>query len=328
MRAGKARLWLLEGDALGTLVSQQLKAGVIGAGVFGGFHARKYAASPHASLVGVYDPDTARAEEVAGGVGAHAFDTAEALITASDVITIASPAATHYDLAGAALRAGRHVYVEKPLAMTIAQADALIALASARKLILQVGHQERFVLAAMGLPRRDAQPSKLEFARCGPANGRCEEVSAVLDLMIHDLDIARLFGFARPIRIDAAGDQHETVATLTFADGRICSFIASRRSNERRRFFRAEFADGAIEIDFLERRVINASGALLAANDCAAGLAALTDPLGASVEAFLHSASTGNASIVDGAAGRGALELALLVDAARDASIARVRKIA
>lgn len=310
------------------LVSQRLRAGVIGAGVFGGFHAGKYAASSNARLVGVYDPDIERAEAVAGGAGARAFDSAADLIAASDVVTIASPAGTHYDLAGAALRAGLHVYVEKPLAMTVAEADALIALAAARKRILQVGHQERFVLAAIGLPRPDAPPLKLEFARCGPANGRCEEVSVVVDLMIHDLDIARLFGFGRPVRIDAAGDEHETVATLTFADSRTCSFIASRRSEARRRYFRAEFADGAIEIDFLERRVVNVSGALLAANDFAAGLAALSDPLGASVEAFLHSALTGTPSIVDGAAGRGALDLALQVDAARDALLSRARKIA
>lgn len=298
-------------------MGDRLRTGVAGAGVFGGFHARKHAASARVDLAGVYDPDRVRAARLAADAGAPAFETFEAMLLAVDAVTIAAPATAHFDMARAALAAGKHVYVEKPLAMTLAEADALIALAETRGLVLQVGHQERFVLAAMGLPRGDRLPMMLEFGREGPASGRGEEVPVAFDLMIHDLDLARLFGFASPVKVDACGGYDETIATLTFAGGRTASFIASRRAAERRRLMKAVYDDGAIEIDFLGRTISNATGAALAANDFAAGPAALCDPLGASVEAFVAAILDGKRAFVDGKAGRGALEWALMVEQSR-----------
>jgi predicted dehydrogenase len=300
-------------------VVKRLRTGVAGAGVFGGHHARKHAASSRIDLIGIFDPDAQKAEALAAETGAGVFSSFPDLLAAIDAVTIAAPAAAHFPLAAAALKAGRHVYVEKPLALSIADADSLIQQAEQRGLILQVGHQERFVLAAMGLPRGDRMPLSLEFGRAGPPTGRGEDVAVALDLMIHDLDLARLFGFSKPKQVDACGAYDESVATLTFENGATASFVASRRSNDRQRVMKAVYDDGVIEIDFLKRTIVNGTGASLAANDFAAGPAALADPLGASVEAFVAAALDGKRAIVDGKAGRGALEWALLIEQARDA---------
>ncbi len=298
-------------------MAQKLKTGVIGAGVFGAFHARKNAASPRIDFTGVYDADASRAATLASECGATAFASADALFAAVEAVTIAAPAPLHFPLAQSALSAGLHVYVEKPLALTLADADALIALAGAKGLVLQVGHQERFVLAAMGLPRGEVLPRSLEFGRAGPPTGRGEDVPIALDLMIHDLDLARLFGFSAPVKVDACGGYDETIATLTFDGGRTASFIANRRASARRRVMKAVYDDGAIDIDFLARTIVNDTRASLAANDFAAGPAALNDPLGASIDAFVAAILDGARAIVDGRAGRGALEWALMIEDAR-----------
>lgn len=307
-------------------MASRLRTGVAGAGVFGGFHARKHRDAPRIDLIGIYDLDTRRAEALAQETGARVFSNFNDLLAAVDAVTIAAPAPAHFRMASGALAAGKHVYVEKPLALRLTDADALVAAAEENGLVLQVGHQERFVLAAMGLPRGDQAPLSLEFGRAGPPTGRGEEVAVALDLMIHDLDLARLFGFTKPVKVDACGSYDETTATLTFEDGRTVSFLASRRAEERVRRMKAVYADGEIEIDFLNRTVSNNSAATIAANDFAAGPAALSDPLGASVEAFVAAVLDGKRAIVDGKAGRGALEWALLVEDAREAlGVARKR---
>lgn len=294
-------------------MAARLRTGVVGAGVFGAFHAAKHAASPRADLVGVFDFDGSRAEAVADRCGARAFPDFNSLLAEVDALVVASPAATHFNFAKAALSAGRHVYVEKPVALATGDADALIALAQRKALVLQVGHQERFVLDALGVTRAGTTPLRAEFSRCGPPSGRGEDISVVFDLMIHDLDIARMLGFERPARVSACGTPHETVATLQFGDGRECSFIASRRADARRRLLIATYDDGSLEIDFVNRRVTNATSARLVET-----AAAFADPLGLSVEAFFSSILDGRRTVVDGAAGRGALEWALLIEDARE----------
>lgn len=297
-------------------MEKQLKTGVVGAGVFGAFHAAKHAASPRAVLSGIWDIDAGRAAALADRFGARRHSSLESLLQSVDAVTIATPAPSHFEIARRALAAGRHVYVEKPLAMTVEEADILIATAERQSLVLQVGHQERFVLAAMGAPRRDLAPQKLQFSRCGPPSGRGEDVSVVFDLMIHDLDIARLFGFASPLTVSACGDRHETIATLTFEGGRQCSFIASRRTDSRRRLLKADYADGSIEIDFINRTFANSTPSAAAPE--VADIGAFADPLGAGVEAFFASILDGAATMVDGKAGRGAIEWASLIDDARE----------
>ena len=234
-------------------MADRLQAGVIGAGVFGGHHARKYADRSDVSLAAIYDPCTERASTLAESLGAAAVHSQEELLSIADVVTIAAPAPSHYEIAMAAIAAGVHAYVEKPLALRTDHADTLIEASRAAGVILHVGHQERFVLAQTGLLTAGDAPQRIEFSRCGPASGRCEDVSAVYDLMIHDLDMAATLGFSDPVRVSACGGDHEIAATLDLADGRRASFFASRRSETRRRRLLAEFSDGDVEIDFLAR---------------------------------------------------------------------------
>ena len=167
-----------------------LRAGIVGAGVFGRIHAKKYSAHEGVTLNAVIDPDQEKADAAAAEFGAAAYADYDAFLDNVDVLTIAAPAAAHYELGVKALRAGRHVYVEKPLALNSTDADEMIETALAQDLVLRVGHQERLVVDALGLFADGATPMHLEFARCGPASGRCEDVSVVFDLMIHDLDLA------------------------------------------------------------------------------------------------------------------------------------------
>lgn len=286
------------------------RTGVAGAGVFGGFHARKLHESALSRFVGVFDPDPARAEALAGQFDAQAYADYPEFLAALDAVIIAAPAAAHGPLALAALELGRHVYVEKPIALDPEEAARMIALARRNACALQVGHQERFVLAAFGLPRADKRPHLLEFVRRGPSSGRCEEVSVAIDLMIHDLDLMSAFGFEAPRDVKAAGGPHEIAATLTFPDGASCRFLASRRSAQRSRKLIAHYDDGRIELDFIERTLTNSTKATLAG---AASLASI-DPLKASVEAFLHSILTKSTVAIPGEAGAAALRLALAIE--------------
>ena len=174
-----------------------LKTGLIGAGVFGGYHAGKIAASDRTEFVGLFDPDQSRCAELAEKHGVEAYSDQEALFTAVDAVIVACPATYHEAVVRSALQAGCHVMVEKPLALTGHAADDLAALADDEGLVLQVGHQERFVMEAMGLFDIPEAPTRIEAWRMGPPapDGRAGDVSVIWDLMTHDLDlVGKLMG--------------------------------------------------------------------------------------------------------------------------------------
>lgn len=294
----------------------KLRTGVVGAGVFGAFHAAKHAVSDRVQLAGVFDTDAARALTVAARHGCRTFGDLDDLLASVDAVTISTPALSHFDDARRALEAGRHVYVEKPLAMKLSEADYLIGLAAEKNLVLQVGHQERFVFDALGAPGAGPAPLRLEMSRCGPSSGRGEDVSVVFDLMIHDLDMARLFGFGDLQKIAASGDRDETIATLTFERDRQASFIASRCSQERRREVIATYSDGALFIDFVNRTVEDTRPS--SPLDLDAARNAFADPLKVSVDSFFAAIIDGEPALVDGKAGRRAIEWATLIEAARE----------
>src|SRR5205085_9851248 len=136
---------------------------------------------------------------------------------------VASPAIHHAEGVLAALKAGRHVYVEKPLAVTLEDADKILALAAERRLVVAVGHQERVVSQAMGLFDIPEQPLRLEAIRRGTASTRNLDVSATLDLMIHDIDLALALAAGEPLAAEAEGDDDQASAEITFENG----FVAS-----------------------------------------------------------------------------------------------------
>ena len=168
-----------------------LKAGVVGAGVFGGYHAHKYASLPGVRLMGVLDADAPRAVALADKLGVTAYTDIDAFLAQVDVVTVASPASTHAEVARQALNWDRHVYVEKPLALKVADARALVSLARDKGMVLAVGHQERAIFRAMGLLDAPETPVRIEAVRRSSYYpGRGTDVSCVLDMGIHDLDLA------------------------------------------------------------------------------------------------------------------------------------------
>ena len=292
----------------------KLRAGVAGAGVFGGFHAAKYAGRPDAELVAVYDLDLARAQAVAAPHGAGATDELRAFLTGLDVAVIATPGDSHAAVAGAALEAGVHAYVEKPLATAVDDARALVALAAERGLVLACGHQERVTFAAMGLLHARERPREIASVRRGTPNARNRDISCVLDLMVHDLDLALALSGARAARVEAQGSFDEVKARITFDDGLVARFDASRVAEARARTMRIAFSSGEVAVDFLQPAFENRSDVAL--DPLFAAAPAARDPLAASANAFLAAVRGEGAPIADGADGLRALELAREVERA------------
>ena len=301
-----------------------LRGGVIGAGVFGGYHARQYANAEHASLVAVFDPHLERAREVAARHGAQGYDDLDAFLAAVDVATVASPAVHHAEGALAALAAGKPVYVEKPLAVSLTDADRIIAEAARRQLIVACGHQERVMFQAIGLFDIPDQPLRLEAVRHGPQSERSLDVSVVLDLMIHDLDLALALCSGAPVTAEAEGVQaysggwDQARAEVSFDTGFTAVFDASRMAPARKRIMKLVYPSGELEIDFITREFRNTTGFPLNADF--AETAAYKDPLGVSVAGFLAAVRGGAPRpIVTAEEAARALDLGLAIEQALEA---------
>lgn len=300
-----------------------LRAGVAGAGVFGGYHARKYAEAEGVDLVGIYDRGTGRAETLAELIGAPCFlaDQWEPFIADLDVLTIAAPALAHASLAVKALEAGIHVYVEKPIAASVQESEAILAAAREAGKVVACGHQERIVFQEMGLFSTPEKPTRIEAVRQGPWTGRSDDVSVVLDLMIHDLDLALSLAGTEAGSVKAKGRAVEsalsddTHAEIVFGGGMTAVFHASRVAEGRARSMKLVYPSGELEIDFMNRTFENSTPFKL--NPHFAETARGRDPLGASVSDFL-AAVRGDAprpAVTAEEAAR-ALVLALAVDQA------------
>ena len=298
-----------------------LRAGVVGAGVFGGYHAAKYAARPDVTLTAVLDPHPERAQGLVDRFGGRAVPDLAALLDEVDVLSIASPAHTHAAVALAALAAGKHLYVEKPIATCLEDADAIVAAARAGGLVVASGFLERAAFVAMNLFDVPRAPLRLEAVRRGPPSPRGLDVSVVIDLMIHDLDLALALAKAPVLAVEAEGargadrrlDQVE--AEVTFEDGFTALLAASRVARGRERAMRLVYPSGEVRIDFLAHRFENTTPfALDAAFEATA---AGRDRLGASLDAFL-AAARGEAPrpLADALDGARALDLALAVEQA------------
>ena len=323
--------------------TSRLRIGIAGAGHFGRYHALKVASSERATLVGIHDADEERARTVGWEAGAPEM-TFPALLEASDAVIVAAPAEAHHVLAAAALRAGRHVLVEKPIAATLAEADELAALASERKLVLQVGHLERFSAAYRALAGRAGAPLYIEAARIAPFKPRGTDVSVILDLMIHDLDLVLALVDSPIESVDAVGaavaSPHEDIANarIRFASGAVATITASRISARTERRMRIFGQDGYVAVDFANRSltVIGREGTLgSGAARAVPGVAGFAmaeaswedhDSLAAEHAAFVAAVLDGAPVAVDAAAGRRALAAALSVGTAMDE--ARVRMTA
>jgi predicted dehydrogenase len=224
-------------------------------------------------------------------LGGRGFHEMAAFLEAVDVETIASPATFLADQALTVLAAGKPVYIEKPIAIGVADAERIRAAGAAKGLVVACGHQERVLFRAMGLLDIPEQPLSLEALRHGPPSDRSRDVSAILDLMVHDLDLALSISAAEPVTAEGEGARGEggvwdvARAEVRFDDGFTAIFDVSRQAPERRRTMRVVYPSGEVEIDFLTRAFRNTTPFTLNADF--AETPAARDPLGASVEGFL-----------------------------------------
>jgi len=315
--------------------SAPLRIGVAGVGHFGRYHALKVAASPHVALAGVFDTDAERAGTIGLEAGARALDF-PALLAASDALVIAAPAEAHHALAAEALRAGRHVLVEKPIAATLAEADELGALAAQRGLVLQVGHLERFSAAFAAMEGRLSAPLYIEATRIAPFKQRGTDVSVILDLMIHDLDLILSLVASEIDSVDAVGaavaSEHADLANarIRFSSGAVATITASRVALRTERRMRVFAQDGYLAVDFANRRLTVIARGRGTPLPAVAGFGIEEaswqehDSLAAEHAAFVASIRDGAPVLVDAAAGRRALAAALLVSDGIAAARARM----
>ena len=295
-----------------------MNVAVIGAGHMGRYHAEKFARCEGARLAAVVDADAARAARLAGAYGCAARSELAGISAQADAAVVAVPTDRHYEVALACLREGLHVLVEKPLAPTLEEADALIAAADARGVVLQVGHVERFNKAFRALAARMDRALFIEAERLSAFKQRGAEVDVVLDLMIHDLDLALALAGAPVANVSACGfrvltqDIDIANARVEFANGCVASLSASRVSQAPVRKLRVFQPDEYVSADLQAGRlrfVRSNQGEIQQTEENHVG----GDALAAQAEAFVAAVKHGKAVQVSGRSGRGVLDLALQV---------------
>ena len=306
---------------------------VVGVGHFGRHHARVLSELDQAELTAVVDIDGDRAAEVAAECGTRAFDTVEALAGQVDAVTLAVPTEVHCSVALPLLAQGVSVLVEKPMARSLTEADAMLEAAASGGALLAVGHTERFnpaVAAALPLVR---SPRFIEVHRIGAFPSRSLDIDVVFDLMIHDLDIIATAVDSPVETVEAVGvpvlsDRVDIAnARLRFASGCIANLTASRISRDRVRKLRFFQQDAYISIDCAERQVegwrVTRGGGEGPAIEGGRLEVEDGEPLARELLDFVAGVRGGTPSLVDGHAGRRALDLAQRVASAMEAERAR-----
>ncbi len=296
-----------------------LKIGVVGAGKFGTLHGLKYHARSECVISGVFDPDRDAAKALGTKLKSRMFEAYSDLCQNSDAIVVATPASDHANMALQALQQGCHVFIEKPIALRLDEADALIDMAEQNSLILQIGHQERYLVEALGLFSLSKAPKMIKCCRCMPATGRGEDVSAIMDLMIHDLDILMCFArHDRPmITVDAHTQNNADQAHINFEfpnNGIMASCTVSRRSERAERSLALHYDEGIIHVDFLTKTIKNETSLSLQSDFITSTDLAISDPLAYGAQNFIHAITDGYPPIIDGRAGRRALALASKIE--------------
>src|SRR3984885_11570954 len=237
-----------------------LKVGFFGVGHLGKFHLNNWKEIKNAELTGFYDPDDAVAREVADKYQLKRFSDPLELIDACDVIDIIAPTPFHFTLCEKAIRKGKHVFVEKPLANTMDEARELVKLVRESNIKLQVGHVERFNPAFLALQSMPLNPLFIEVHRLAQFDPRGTEVSVILDLMIHDIDIILNLVKSEVKNISASGvavmTETPDIASvrIEFNNGCVANLTSSRISMKKMRKMRLFQKDAYIGIDFLNKK--------------------------------------------------------------------------
>jgi predicted dehydrogenase len=237
-----------------------LKVGVIGTGHLGKFHLNNWAEIEGIQLIGFCDTDDANAKLVSEKYNLPRYDDAEKLIDDCDILDIVAPTVFHFELCEAAIKKGKHVFVEKPLANTMDEARELVKLAKEANIKFQVGHVERFNPAFLSLKEYNLQPMFIEVHRLAQFNPRGTDVSVILDLMIHDIDIILSLVKSNVNYISANGvsvmSDTPDIANvrIEFDNGCVANLTSSRISMKKMRKMRLFQKDAYIGIDFLEKK--------------------------------------------------------------------------
>lgn len=312
---------------------EAVRTGVWGVGVWGEKHARVYASIPESKLVGVHDRSLEKAKAVADAHGVPVFERAEDLLAACEAVSVATPTVAHRDAVEQALAAGCHVLVEKPMAVTVEEADAMIAAAARAGRTLQVGQVERFNPAVLALRPFVRRPRFIEGHRLAPFQPRSLDIDVVFDLMIHDIDAVLHLCGQTPSQISAVGvavlSANEDIANarLEFPDGAVANLTASRVSVERLRRLRFFQDDAYLSVDLFEKSgdafVIKDPGSfkpgavdpmqLLAGIQRTKLAVGPGEPLGLELAAFLRSLRGDGDGAASARAGRDALAVAAAV---------------
>jgi predicted dehydrogenase len=294
-----------------------IRVGVVGLGYFGSFHAKHYANNPDARLIAVVDADRGRAEAKAAELSADAFTAHRDLIGKVDAVSIAAPTSLHHDIAADLIDAGIHVLIEKPITDDSRTARDIVRRATARRVVCEVGHIERYSPTFRALQEKVGEPSIAKLTRVGPWTGRAADVDVVLDLMIHDIDLA-LALVRSPVRsVQAVGmklvtDQIDfAVAYLGCQNGATAILTAGRGNFPKERTVRVEEGGRLLQADLTVGRVQS-----LAAKPGEATIdiaVPARDALGDEIAAFLRSVAARRSTGVSGEEGLEALLVAEMI---------------
>ena len=301
-----------------------LRSAVIGVGYLGRFHAQKYQQNQHSQLIAVCDPQGKRAQTVAEELSCQGLTDYRSILDQVDIVSIASTTKCHYQIAYDCLSAGVHTLIEKPITTTVEQADELIKIAKENNCIIQVGHLERYNSAIVALKPYIQTPRFISAHRLANFNPRCTDVSVVLDLMIHDIDLVSSLIPGNIVDIQATGaavlsnDIDLANVRLTFEGGCVANLTASRVNSQQKRHLQIFQDNGYMDVDLknkqlylhqptqvknIDHPIVERKRLKLDKND------ALKDE----IDDFIEHCITGTPPSIDGHAGRNALAIAIAI---------------
>ena len=236
-------------------MSAPVRLGVVGAGSLGYHHARIARDLPGLVFRGIFDANAERAGTVSRDLGIRAYPTLDALLDDVDAVSIVTPTPAHHAVAMRALARGKHLLIEKPITVTLEEADELLALAERQGVLVQIGHVERFNRAIRAAQPHVDRPLFIDSDRLAPFNPRGSDVAVVLDLMIHDIDLVLTLigGGVRDVTAAGVGVLTPSIdianARVTFDSGAVATITASRVSKERMRKLRIFQRNGYLSLD-------------------------------------------------------------------------------
>jgi predicted dehydrogenase len=310
-----------------------MRTAVIGVGYLGRFHAQKYATLPGSELIAIADPNPSAGAAVGAELGVPAYTDYRELLGRVDAVSVVTPTPTHHAIARDFLEAGAHVLVEKPMTVTVAEGESLIAAAERAGRILQVGHLERFNAALLAVQPILSMPRFIESARLAPFKQRGTDVDVVLDLMIHDIDLILSIVRSPVVSVDAIGSSVFSKeidianARLRFANGCVANATASRVSLKTERKLRLFQDDAYLSVDLHNKLLTVIRKGAGASADGMPQVAIEErnyeqgDALRTEIEAFLQAAAGERSAAVTGADGLLALRTAISITEQVEASL-------